>query len=417
VHTVLAARIDRLPPEAKQVLQTAAVIGTELRMSLLQAITAVPEEALWQSLQYLHTAEFLYETRPAPDRTYVFKHVLTQEAAYQSLLKRTRQQVHQRIAQVLEAQFPATAQRQPEVLAQHYTEAGLAEPAVGYWQQAGQRANERSAHVEAITHLTRGLEVLKTLPDTAERVQHELGLQSALGLALMVTKGWAAPEVEHAYTRARELCQQVDETLQLFPVLIGLRAFYTMRGDLHTSRDLGAYLLRLAQRGQDPALLSAAHYALGAPLYFLGELVLARESLEQGVALYNPQQHRSLAFSYGSDEPGVACLSHVAMTLWYLGYPDQALQRMHEMLTLAQELSRPFSLAWALSFAAIVHQLRREGQATHERANPCGRSRARRGLRPTSCRGRSCGAGRWPRRGMEQRALSSSVRAWRPTGR
>ena len=256
----------------------------------------LPEETLWQRLHDLHTAEFLYETRPVPDQTYVFKHVLTQEAAYQSLLKRTQQQVHQRIAQILEAQFPATAQRQPEVLAQHYTEAGLGTQAVGYWQQAGQRANERSAHVEAIMHLTRGLDVLATLPDTAERRQHELSLQSALGLALMATKGWSAPEVEHAYTRARELCQGVGETLQLFPALLGLRGFFTMRGDLHTSRELGEQLLRLAQRAQDPVLLSAAHYALGSPLYFLGELVLAREFLEQGVALDNPHQYRSPAF-------------------------------------------------------------------------------------------------------------------------
>ncbi|HEY5869606.1 MAG TPA: AAA family ATPase, partial [Candidatus Tectomicrobia bacterium] len=368
IRAVLAARIDWLPPEAKQVLQTAAVIGTEVPVRVLQALTMLSEETLWQRLHDLHTAEFLYEMRPSPDRTYVFKHVLTQEAAYQSLLKRTRQEVHQRIAQVLEAAFPETAQQQPELLALHYTEAGLNARAVGYWQRAGQRANERSAHVEAIMHLTRGLDVLTTLPDTAERRQHELGLQSALGLALTVTKGWAAPEVEHAYTRARELCQQVDETLQLFPVLIGLRGFYTMRGDLRTSRELGEQLLRLAQCGQDPALLSAAHYALGAPVYFLGELVLARVHLEQGVALYNLQQPRPLAFPYDLGEPGVLCLSRVALTLWYLGYPDQALERMHETLSLAQDLSRPFSLAWALSFAAIVHQLRREGHVTHARA-------------------------------------------------
>jgi predicted ATPase len=173
-----------------------------------------------------------------PQATYLFKHALIQDVAYQSLLRSTRQQSHQRIAHVLAERFPETAETQPELLAHHYTEAGLNAPAVGYWQQAGQRALQRSAHVEAISHLTRGLEVLAALPDTAERTQYELSLQTTLGSALMAARGQGAPEVGQAYARARELCRQVGETPQLFPVLFGLWRFYLVRAEYQTAREL-----------------------------------------------------------------------------------------------------------------------------------------------------------------------------------
>jgi len=312
-------------------------------------------------------AEFLYQQGLPPQATYLFKHALIQEAAYQSLLRSTRQRHHQHIAQVLEARFPAICETQPELLAHHSTEAGLHEQAIGYWQKAGQRAIERSANLEAIGHLTTGLEVLKTLPDTPERTQQELTLHTALGVPLRATKGLGAPEVGQVYARARALCQQVEETPQLVPVLRGLWGFYELQGELQTERELGEQLLTLAQRVREVELLLVAHNVLGDTLIWLGEFAVAREHLEQGIALYHPQQHRSHAFLYGYDS-GVHCLSFGAWALWYLGYPDQALRRIHEALTLAQELSHPFSLAFALAFAAWLHQLRREGQAAQERA-------------------------------------------------
>ena len=221
VQAVLAARIDRLPAEEKQLLQAAAVIGTEVPLPLLQAIAELPEAALHRGLAHLQAAEFLYETRLFPERAYTFKHALTQQVAYQSLLTSTRQRYHAQLAQALEAR-PETVETQPELLAHHYTEAGLAAQAVGYWQRAGERSTARSAYVEAVAHLTKGLEVLQTLPDTPERARHELDMQIALGQALQVTKGPSAPEVGHAYARARELCQQVGDTPQLAAVLGGL---------------------------------------------------------------------------------------------------------------------------------------------------------------------------------------------------
>ena len=218
-------------------------------------LAAGREQPCSRGWRKLVEAELLYQRGLPPQARYLFKHALIQDTAYQSLLKSTRQQYHQQIAQVLEERFPETTETQPELLAHHYTEAGLIAQAIPYWQQAGQRAIERSANVEAISHLTKGLELLKTLPDTPERVQQELTLQITLGVPLMATKGYAAPEVESAYTRARELCQQVGETPQLFPVLWGLWLFYFVRGELQTARELGEQLLSLAQSVQDPALL------------------------------------------------------------------------------------------------------------------------------------------------------------------
>ena len=251
-------------------------------------------------------------------------------------------------------------------MAHHYTEAGLIGQAIPYWQQAGERATQRSAYVEAISSPHQGAGVLKTLPDTPERVQQELTLQLALNDALVTVKGYTAPEVEKTVTRARELCQQLGETPQLVPVLFRLWMFYFNRGELQTTRELAEQMMRLAQSVQDPYLLSVAHVALGITLYYLGELTSARTHMEQAIALYDPQKHPRSTFN--TADPRVDCLSYASWTLWYLGYPDQALKRSHEALALAEGLSHPFSLTYALGCAALFHLLRREGPLARERA-------------------------------------------------
>jgi predicted ATPase len=361
----LMARLDRLTT-AKSVAQLGATLGRAFSYEVLRAVSTLDETTLQQELARLVAGELLYQRGVPPQATYVFKHVLIQEVAYQSLLKSTRQQYHRRIAQVLEELFPETAETQPELLAQHYTEAGLSAQAIPYWQRAGQRAFQRSANLEAVAHLTTGLALLATLPETPARAQQELDLQIALGPALMATRGYAAPEVERVYTRARQLCQQVGEMPQLFRVLWGLWLFYFVRAQLQSAYELGEQLLTHAQRAQDPMLLIEAQRALGATLWFLGEFVTAQRYLEQGTTLYDMQQHHSLAFVYGQD-PKVTCLSYAAWALWVLGYPDQALWRSHEALSLAQELSHPFTLVFALSWAAMVHKFRRERQMAQER--------------------------------------------------
>jgi class 3 adenylate cyclase/predicted ATPase len=363
----LMARLDRLAT-VKEVAQLGATLGREFSYEVLQAVALQEGSTLQQALAKLVEAEVLYQRGQPPQARYVFKHALIQDAAYQSLLKSRRQQYHQQIARVLEGRFAEITETQPELLAHHYTEAGLIGQALPYWQRAGQRAVTRSANVEAISHLTKALELLKTLPDTPERTQQELTLQTALGVPLTATRSWAAPEVGAAYARALELCRQLDETSQLFRVLQGLWTFYIVRAECETARELGEQCLSLAQSAQDPVLLLEAHLALGSACYSLGEFAQARAHMEEGIAFYDPQQHRSLAFLYGSFDPGVACRSFAAQVLWLLGYPDQALKRSHEALTLAQELSHPFSLAWVLSFAAWFHQLRRDERAVQARA-------------------------------------------------
>ncbi len=238
--------------------------------------------------------------------------------------------------------------------------------AVQYLQQAGENAVRHSANAEAVSHFTNALELLKTLPDTPERTQQELRLQITLGTPLAATKGWAAPEVGTVYTRAQELCQQVGETPQLFPVLQGLWGFYLMRVELQTAWELGEQFLTLVQNVQGPELLLQAYYALGVTLLPLGEVVSARAHLEQSLAFYDPQKSRS--YTLRTIISRVTGLTTEALALWLLGYPDQALQRDHEALTSAQELAHPHSVASALVGVGWLHKFRREGQAAQARA-------------------------------------------------
>jgi class 3 adenylate cyclase/predicted ATPase len=359
----LMARLDRLI-SAKGIAQLGAAIGRQFAYDLLQAVSQLDAATLQRELGRLVEAEIVYQ-RGVPTRaTYIFKHALIQDAAYESLLKSTRQHYHQRIAQVLETQFPETTEGQPELLAHHYTEAGLTEQSVTYWYKAGQRASERSAHVEAISHLRTGLALLQTLRETPERLQHEVDLLIALGASLRATKGTGALEVGETYTRARQLCQHLDNPHQLLPVLRGLHGYYNVRAEYQTAQALGEQFLALARQVQDSAILVAAHVALGRTLFWLGAVAAAHTHCAQGIALYDPKQHRASAFLYGQDA-GMVCHSFAAWTLWFLGYPDQGLTRNQEAVKLAQQMAHPFSLVNALSFAAVFHQLRHEVHDTH----------------------------------------------------
>jgi predicted ATPase/class 3 adenylate cyclase len=366
LHDSLLARLDRLG-DAREVAQVASVIGHEFSWELLSAVVGMDDEKLEAALRKLADSEMVFVQGIPPDANYRFRHALIQDAAYQSLLRGKRQQYHRQIAQALEQRQARTAEAQPELLAHHYTEADLKMQAISQLLMAGQNAVQRSANAEAVSHLTQALEMLKTLPESPERDQQELTLQITLGVPLMLTKGYAAPEVEKVYSRARELYQKVGESPQFFPVLFGLWAFYSVRAEYNTARELGQQLVSLAQSAQDPALLIEAHTARGNTLCFLGELIPARGHLEQAIALYDRQLHRSHAFMYGQD-PGVHSLSFATLDLWLLGYPDQARKRSLEAFALAQELSHPYSLAFALIHVLYIHRFSWEVKATQERA-------------------------------------------------
>jgi predicted ATPase len=366
LQDALMARLDRLAP-VKEVAQLGAVLGREFAYEVLRAVTPLDDATLQQALTQLLEAELLYQHGHPPQATYLFKHALVQDAAYQALLRSTRQQYHQRIAQVLEAQFPEVVNTQPEVLAHHYTEAGLAAPAIPYWQRAGQHASERSAYLEASSHFTRGIELLAALPDTPQRAQQELTLRIAIGIPLIATRGYTAPDVEHTYSRALELCHHVGETPQLFPAMAGLCIFYMVRGELRTARQLSARFLHLVQEAQDAALFPEAHTGAGVTTYYLGDLVAAREHCEHGLALYARVPHRARAILY--QDPQAACLIHAALALWSLGYPDQALRRHDEALAVAQQLAHPYTLVWTLDNAARFGQFCHAApRVTQERA-------------------------------------------------
>jgi class 3 adenylate cyclase/tetratricopeptide (TPR) repeat protein len=363
----LMARLDRLAT-VKEVAQVGAALGRTFHYELLRAIASIDDGMLQRALTRLGESDLLHQRGVPPDATYIFKHALIQETAYQSMLLRRRRQLHKQIAETLVERFPEKTGTQPEVVAHHYTEAGLADPAIDYWQQAGRRAVERSANLEGIAHLTKGLNVLATLPDDRGRLERELALRTALGPALMSTKGLGAREVEQNYTRALELCRQLGERSELFAVLRGLWEFYELRGDLKTALELGEELLRLAQTADDPALQLIAHDVLGDTLYWLGEFPRSLEHLEEGIELYRPDEHRALAHQHAGYDPGVACRSFSAYALWYLGYPDRAVRRNEEAIALARELSQTFSMILAVEFAALVRHLRRETALAKARA-------------------------------------------------
>jgi predicted ATPase len=367
LHDSLMARLDRLAT-VKALAQLGATLGREFAYDLLQAVSPWDEATVRRGLHQLVEAEFLYQQGLPPQATYLFKHALIQEAAYQSLLRSTRQQYHQRIAHVLEGQFPETVTTQPELLAHHYTEAGLTAQAVPYWQQAGQRALERSAAPEAIQHLTTSLALLAMLPETLARAQQELDLRLALGSAFIATKGYAAPEVEQTYAQARALCAQVGDTPQLFPALQGLCQFYYGQGAFPAARALGEQLYQLAQREAAPTHLLEAHDALGSTFFYLGDYPTAWTHLAQGIACTDPAAERALALRHGV-ALGVRCLAIAANVLWCLGYPAQAMRRSREALALAQALAHPYSLALAQFWAVYLHCRRREALAAQAQAD------------------------------------------------
>jgi class 3 adenylate cyclase/predicted ATPase len=366
VQGVLAARIDRLPVAEKELLQTLAVIGKEFPFSLIQHICDQRDDDLCDLLVRLEAAEFIYQRPAFPEVEYSFKHALTQEVAGHSLLTERRSALHERTAQAIETLFPTRIADYCSELAHHYRLSGNVPKAVEYLHRTGQQALQHSAQLDAIHHFGAALELLEHLPDTPARAHQELTLLLSLGPALMVVRGYSAPEVAATYTRALALCTQVGDDSVLFPALLGLRTYYELRAQYSTARELGERLLNVAQTAQDPDLLVDAHAALGATLFCQGDLHNAHEHLNQARILYIPDRHQTHTIEYGLD-PGYA-LTFSAWCLWYLGFPDQASMRSRDTLALAK-VTHPFSLLFTLSATSILGQFRHNVQLVEEYAD------------------------------------------------
>lgn len=325
VHGVLAARIDRLSAEEKALLQHLAVIGRQFPLSLVKHVVPQPEPKLHRLLSLLQTKEFLYEQPAFPEVEYLFKHALTQEVAYGTVLQEQRKALHERTGHAMEALYGNHLEEHYSELAYHYSRSENRPKAVEYLALAGRQAVQRSAHAEAIELLTSALERLHTLSHSAQHAQQELGLQDSLTVSLIAIKGWGSPQAQHALSRARELCHQVEDNAQLFPILWKLWGGYLSQAAVQTESELAEHLFALAQSSQDPLFLTQAHYAFGCSFLSRGDMVRARTHMDQAIALYDVRNHRTYTRLFGQD-PGVTSLAFGAYPLWYLGYPDQALQ-------------------------------------------------------------------------------------------
>jgi predicted ATPase len=374
IRQMIERQFDHLHPAEQHILEVASVAGAEFSAAAVAAGTnAEVAEVETHCAALARREQFLWRSGQStwPDGTvagrFRFRHALYQEAIYERAPMSQKTQWHHRIGERLEAAYGQQDGEIATELAMHFERAHDYLKTVRYLEQAGKTAIQRSAHVEAITHLTKGLALLKDFPETPERDRQELSLQVTLGGQLLATKGFGAPEAGKTYTRAHELCNRLGDTSQLFHILWGLAAFHTVRLEYQQTYELGQQLLTLAQSKHDLALLVEAHYVVGQTFFFLGNFPLVREHLGEIIRLYDHQQHHVLAFVYGYD-PGVMSQGMMSTTLWFLGYPDQALKMSSEAIALAQTLSHPSSLAFARVHVGGIHKLRGEEQAAQESA-------------------------------------------------
>jgi tetratricopeptide (TPR) repeat protein len=350
------ARLDRLEC-LPDVTQMAAVLGREFGYDWLQPTLELPEPILQAELAKLVRAGILFQKARPPKSSYTFKHALLQDAAYQSLLRKRRQQCHQKAAQVLEERFPERADKSPELLAHHFTEAGDAAKAVHYWHKAGVRAQARSANREAISHLTRGLKILtEQLPPSRDRDALELGLRAPLGVVLTAVHGWGSPDVAPVIERARELCETVGSIADRFFVLWGVWGFRLLRLELDKCRELSAEVMGLlASSPEGSEFEFEAHWLPGCTAFYAGEFAVAREHFEKGLALFDLERSKRNSLRTGQNV-GVLYRAHLAVLSWEFGYPDEALRQGEDVVQFARELEHPFSLAMALYYRRRVYQ-------------------------------------------------------------
>ena len=374
IKQMIEMQLDNLDADQQRTLEAASVAGAEF--STLAVVAGLAEDQAAVEAQCDRLARhrrFIQDcgVQELPNgeavNRYGFIHALYQSVLYQRLSASRRIQLHRRIGEQGEELYGERAREIAAELAMHFERGRDYKQAARYFQQAADNAIRRFAYREAVGLSRRGLELLGRLPDTVERARQELCLHLTLGVPLIASEGHAAPDVGNVYLRARELCQQLGDSPDVSEVLWGLRSFYTLRADLETAREIGAEFLRLAERLPYPGLAMRGHWSMESTFTHLGQFALAIEHFEKALLLYDPERHLDDAFLYALN-PGVAMPCLAAWALWFLGRPDQSLDRIQKALTLARELSEPNGLAHALVLAAILHQLRREEGMAQERA-------------------------------------------------
>jgi class 3 adenylate cyclase/predicted ATPase len=365
----LLARLDRMS-SVREVIEIAAAIGREFAFELLSAVYRFPEEQLKEALLQLVSAELIYRQIDPPNESYKFKHALVQDAAYATLLRGQRRELHARIAKALEERFPDRVSTEPEVLAYHFSQAGLVAPAIKYWQAAGQRATERAGNVEALGYFDKALALLQTLPETPQREQQELMLLIGRGLPLTAIGSYAAADVGDNYRAAHALCKRMGAAPQIFPVLQGLYRFYLVSAELQMALDTTTQLLDIAEKANDQNLLMEAHQAQAFSLGFRGELQPAQEHFDNCMALFDPERFRGRMHLYTTDT-ATSALSLGALIAWLRGYPDRSAATNERALARARSVEHPYTLAWMLSTGAVQYQLLGDVRMARELAEEC----------------------------------------------
>jgi predicted ATPase len=365
LHDSLMARLDRLGT-VKEVAQTAAVIGREFDYDLLAIVSTLSFEKLRDAVNQLIDAELIFRRGRSQGTSCIFKHALIQDAAYQSLLKSKRHQLHARVAKALEERFSERTETEPELLAHHLTEADDIERAIGFWIKAGDRDIQRSASAEAVSHFRTALALVERLPHTDQRDEVELSIQAPLGAALTATLGYTAAETKAAYTRAYALCQKIGRTDQICHVMYGIWNYLFVGTESAEALELAEEGLRMAEDKQERLPHLVAHDWMGVTCFTLGRLEDAQAHLENALSLYDADEHRTLVYQCGED-PRYESANWLGLTSWVLGYPERAKQCAKDAVAWAEELSYAPSIAYTLYFQVWVDLFRRDWQNVTKR--------------------------------------------------
>ncbi|MCA9050441.1 MAG: AAA family ATPase, partial [Planctomycetaceae bacterium] len=363
LHDMLMSRLDRMASRI-EVVQLAAAIGRSFSWEIIRAASALSDDELQEELSKLVAAELLFSRGRGERVEFTFKHALIQDAAYNSLIRSSRQEFHRRIAAAIEKVSPETVDQQPELLAQHLTEAGENPRAVEFWERAGMRSLAQRAHREAIQQFQHGLLLLELMEESEARHRTEIRLLTAIGVPLQATVGYSAPEVEQSYSRAYELCQRLNITRELFPILYGMFRYYMLQAGYPQARELGARLLQIASDGVPLHYIVAAHRACGGPPVYEGRHAEAKPLLERVISIESTPELRAEVYRYDVVDPWIAARSYLSWACWLTGSIDQSIEHSNQAVQIAEGLDHSFSLVLALSFSQWVHQFRRDVRQT-----------------------------------------------------